>query len=351
MNRYLTGVLEWLAPRRFERESIPGFEGGLRPNQRLDEARAVDGTPAVPEDAVFLGEELLVSSPEGVTWTARGETSELGGACGALAATTAGVVVAVDGVGLVELRRDGSHTVVCDDEIVAHHVTDLAVDQDGCVWVAVGSAIYTPDEWVLGLVSEDASGMLVRVDAGRATTMLHGLSWLSGIEAVAGGVLMSLSFAHAIVRTTGRIGSGPELVLGPLPGFPGRIRAHGGRLVATVPYPRNRLSEMILGDDEVKRDMIASLTPDTWLVPVLQTPHPVRDPLQLGQLRVHGNAKPWAPARSYGLAIEFTMEGRILQSWHSRYGGRRHGITGVGVGDGRAAFVSRAAREVVEVTL
>ena len=349
MNRVLAGVLEWLTPSRFERASIPGFEGGLRPNHRLDEAPALEGMPADPEDAVFIGDELVVTSPEGVSWTARGEIVPLGGSCGPLARSAAGVITAVEGVGLVEVRGDGSRRVICADEHVRRCITDVAVGSGDVVWVSVGSSTYATDDWIHGLVTDDTSGLVVKVEGGVASIVADGLPWPAGVEVVAGEILVSLSLAHSIVRTGGRAASALRPVLGPLPGFPGRIRAHRGRIVAALPYPRNRLSEMILGDDDVRRDMVTSLSPDTWLVPVLQTPHPVRDPLQLGQLRVHGNAKPWAPVRSYGLAVEFTLEGRIVQSWHSRYGGSRHGITGVAVGDDRIAFVSRAARQVVAV--
>ena len=49
--------------------------------------------------------------------------------------------------------------------------------------------------------------------------------------------------------------------------------------------------------------------------------------MQFGSIKALGIEKPWAPPRSYGLLVRIDEEGDILESLHSRVGGRHHGIT------------------------
>jgi hypothetical protein len=49
--------------------------------------------------------------------------------------------------------------------------------------------------------------------------------------------------------------------------------------------------------------------------------------MQWGGLRALGIQKPWAPPRSYGLVARINEEGDVVESLHSRVGGKYHGIT------------------------
>ena len=49
--------------------------------------------------------------------------------------------------------------------------------------------------------------------------------------------------------------------------------------------------------------------------------------MQLGGLRALGIEKPWAPPRSYGLLARLDAEGEVVETLHSRVGGKNHGIT------------------------
>ena len=42
---------------------------------------------------------------------------------------------------------------------------------------------------------------------------------------------------------------------------------------------------------------------------------------------MRGIHKPWAPPRSYGLLAHIDEHGDVIESFHSRVGGRYHGIT------------------------
>jgi hypothetical protein len=49
--------------------------------------------------------------------------------------------------------------------------------------------------------------------------------------------------------------------------------------------------------------------------------------MQMGGVKALGIQKPWAPPRSYGLLVHLGAKGEVINSMHSRTGGRFHGIT------------------------
>ena len=55
---------------------------------------------------------------------------------------------------------------------------------------------------------------------------------------------------------------------------------------------------------------------------------PGLEPMQIGGVKALGIQKPWAPPRSYGLLVQLDANGEVTSSFHSRAGGRFHGITG-----------------------
>src|SRR5690606_1620032 len=99
-----------------------------------------------------------------------------------------------------------------------------------------------------------------------------------------------------------------------LPAFPGRIVPHGAGWLVAFPYLRNRLSELLLEESDFVDEMVRTIPPDEWLVPSLRINNPYASALQLGQLRVLGVLKPWAPARTYGLVGVLDEPGRFSAS-------------------------------------
>ena len=49
--------------------------------------------------------------------------------------------------------------------------------------------------------------------------------------------------------------------------------------------------------------------------------------MQSGSIKTLGIQKPWAPPRSYGLVARIDEDGDVIESLHSRVGGRCHGVT------------------------
>ncbi|MEV0075309.1 hypothetical protein AB0H58_02760 [Nocardia neocaledoniensis] len=353
MNRTISALREWLNPDWARHRSVPPFEAGLRPDRRLDEAAVLlPDAEFEPDDVVIRGDGAVVfSSGDSVFTLADGAVTRLvtlGGQVGCLLVAEDGLIAAVEGVGLVTIDARGTASDLCTAAELAACVTDLALLPDGVVLATVGSKD-VPD-WAAALVAADRSGRIVRVEGSRAEVVAEGLGWPGGIEKASDGdVLVSLGFEHRIERrAVATLGKPGTAVGSNLPVYPGRIAAASDGWWVAAPYARNRFTELLLDEPELLHEMTATIRQDQWFVPRLRCPDPYTDTLQLGQLRVHGVIKPWAPARSYGLAFRIDPRGRIAESAHSRADSDRHGVTGVASRDGRIVVAARGFRNLLE---
>jgi hypothetical protein len=163
--------------------------------------------------------------------------------------------------------------------------------------------------------------------------------------------LVALAHTHALVEMA-TDGSRRSTVQDNLPFYPGRLTRSSDRgFWLAVPYVRNRATELILDEPELRADMVAGIARSEWLVPRLRSETPHTDALQMGQLRMLGVLKPWAPPRSYGLVAHLDAQGRFDWSAHSRPDGRNHGVTHVVEQHGRVAMAMRGRRAVASIEI
>jgi hypothetical protein len=356
VNRTLQSVKEFLRPASVKHHSLPPLEAGLRPNSRLDDA--VPLTPPGDHEV----DDVVAASPDRVWFTAgtavlvweKGDVrpvADVGGPAGALAASSgAGLVVAVEGRGLVAVDEEGATRDLCTDDTVRQCVTDLAVRPDGGLVVTVGSTEVDGGGWARELVKGRRTGRLVVVEGGRASVAADQLAWPSGVAVDDdGSLLVSVGQAHRIERRAAGALNRGQPVLDKLAFYPGRIRRGSGGWWVAVPYLRNRATELVLSEPEMAEDMIRTVDEEQWLVPSLRRENIYLDPLQMGQLRVLGVLKPWAPPRSYGLVFLFDPDGRVVESHHSRADGKRHGITGVCDTGSRVVVAGKGCRSLLEL--
>jgi hypothetical protein len=73
--------------------------------------------------------------------------------------------------------------------------------------------------------------------------------------------------------------------------------------------------------------MMRTIPRPYWIAPAISSKRDCLEPLQLGGLRALGIEKPWAPPRSYGLLARLDADGEVVDTLHSRVGGKNHGIT------------------------
>jgi hypothetical protein len=348
-------VREFVNPSSVPHSSVPPFEAGLRPNSLLDNARQLLGVGPgyVPEDlAVAADGRLLFTSGDGLYEVKDVDVEKLaswdGAAAGAVTLTAAGAVVAIEGRGLFIVSSKGEVHPVCEDPIVQHSVTDVTSISEDDFLVTVGTVKRI--SWARAFVERDRSGSIVRVSGGQATVVATGLGWPSGIAVSGSEVTLALSFDHAIERRAlDRLDKTATLLTKNLPVYPGRVRIAERQVWVAAPYPRNRMTELALDEPKFIDRMVKTLPEDQWLVPRLDQESPFTESPQLGAMRTHGDIKPWAPVRAYGLVFRMEASGRIDWSAHSRANGERHGVTGVAVRGGEVFVAVKGYGDILTI--
>jgi hypothetical protein len=355
MSRW-TDLKELIAPGSVRHTVAPPLEAGLRPNRRLQDASVRSRfAPLGVDDVVVWNGRAVVSAGRAVAALEGGEPATVwtsDAEVGALAVLPEGLAMAVEGRGIILLSGDGSTRVLSDEPRVRTRVTALHPHPDGGLLATVGSTRH--DQWERALMLRDRSGLLLRIDiGGRVDELDTGIAWPAGVAVEAdGAILLSVANDHVVER---RAPSGApataRTVLHNLPGYPGRLVAAGdGTWWAVMPRLRSRATELMFEFPDMVQEMVSSTEVDSWLVPRLRIEVPHRAPLQVGELSVLGQIKPWAPTRTYGLAFRFASSGQIVESAHSRADGDRHGATGVAVDDEGGVLVAvRGAGCIVEI--
>ncbi|KAF0964810.1 hypothetical protein [Rhodococcus sp. T7] len=348
MSSTLRTIGEWINPNRGRHRTVPPMDTGLRPNLRLDEARELLPPGRYePDDVVITRSGAAVFSSGSLVFDFRdGEAvlrAEFSGRVAALADVGDDVVAAVEGRGLCAISPSGAVSEICTDPSVTSCVTALTATPDGALLVAVGSTAGPSAEWARSLVTGDRSGRIVRVDGARARVVAEGLAWPSGIGMASDrDVLVSISLEHRVeLRELAALGHRGRTVTANLPIYPGRMSADDDGYWFAAPYVRNRVTEMLLDEPEVLAEMVGTISRDEWFVPRLHSGDPFTETMQMGQLRVLGIVKSWAPARSCGLVFRMDRMGRVVESAHARVDSNRHGVTGVAVRDGQVIAAAR----------
>jgi hypothetical protein len=90
---------------------------------------------------------------------------------------------------------------------------------------------------------------------------------------------------------------------------------------------RTHLVEFVLREDDFRNEMMRTIPPKYWVAPALSSNDDCLEPMQFGGIKALGIQKPWAPPRSYGLVARLDASGEVMESLHSRVGGRYHGVT------------------------
>ena len=159
---------------------------------------------------------------------------------------------------------------------------------------------------------------------------MRGLSYPAGLAVIDGWLWFTESFAHRLSRAKIKAPAAvaaPEAVIKNLPGYPSRLGAAPGGLWLSLFALRTHLVEFVLREDDFRREMMGAVAQPYWIAPALSSGKDCLEPLQVGGLRALGIEKPWAPARSYGLAARVDADGGVVESLHSRVGGKHHGVT------------------------
>jgi hypothetical protein len=334
--------LEQLLFRDRDPHAIPSMDGALSPNQELDRAtpigESLDGADAVaeaPDGALFVSAGQTVWRLTGDGYRDRAEFAVFDSNAGALAFDRGGRLLTCTERGLAILNGEGQTTGFL-EEVEGEPLrclTAVASAPDGGIFLSQGSSNHAAEDWRVALMERDATGWIVGCGPtlDDARVLMRALSYPAGLAVFDGCLWFSESFAHRLSRAqiTGTANvSVPEIVIKNLPGYPSRLgRSSPGGLWLSLFALRTHLVEFVLREDEFRQEMMSVVPQPYWIAPALSSGKDCLEPLQVGGLRALGIEKPWAPPRSYGLVARVDADGEVMESLHSRVGGKHHGVT------------------------
>ena len=336
---------------RRRRSPFPALDGALKPNNVLEELPpGIAGDE--PDNIVVWQGAPLWSDGQNLVMR-EGPCVDLGSPVTALVAngTRVAVATAKDGLRLLDRElRDISPRWTRP----VRNVTALAFAPDDALWFCVGSGHNAPDEWRRDLMEKNRTGLVGRADPASGDVLIRAerLGYPNGLVIEPGGdVVVSEAWSSHLIKIPAR-GGASEIVLDEIPGYPGRIVARdGGGYWLSVFAPRSQLIEFVLREPGYRKAMLREVAPEFWVAPAYRSGDSFMEPLQGGALKQMGILKPWAPTRSYGLVAELGADFVPVRSFHSRAGGRRHGITSAAEIGGRLWLTSRGAGEVLDLDL
>lgn len=304
--------------------SVPILDGAFKPNNLLEEADVLLERP---------GLEDMALAPEGTLFVAAGVEVL------AIEESSARVVERHDGrISALTILRDGRRVVALGDRVLIEGrtapvieaggrrfkaITALSAMADGRILICDASSRYDGDQWQYDLMTKGRSGRVVALEpeSGKAELLQNDLTWAFGAMESGGGVLVSESWRHRL-RFAGKGDA-----MGELPGYPARLTptVDGGFWLSLF-SGRAQIVEFVLQENAFRREMMETIDPKYWISPALSSGVDFLEPLQSGGVKHMGILKPWAPPRSYGLAVRCDANRNPLMSVHSRVGGAHHGI-------------------------
>ncbi len=331
--------------------TVPPLDGGLMPNNLLEELPQGITAQAPDDIVIWNGAPLwsdgaLLVSPKGIQAEFESEIT-------ALAVSGDKIALATLDDGLLMLGPDLKPTAANWDSPVIN-VTALAFDAQGGVWFCTGSELCAPDEWRRDLMEMNRAGLVGRADpsTGGVRVIKRQLGYPCGIAAMPNGsIVYSEAWASHLVEMAPD-GITSRIVLDEIPGYPGRIRPRtDGGYWLCIFAPRSPLIEFVLREPAYRKAMLREIAPDCWVAPSYSSGKSFDEPMQGGALKQMGILKPWAPTCSYGLVARLDEQFILVNSFHSRAGGRRHGITSATEAEGKLWLTGRGAGEVMVMDL
>ncbi|PWW04027.1 strictosidine synthase [Hoeflea marina] len=334
--------------------TVPPLDGALKPNNRLDEApRGIQADQ--PDDIIVANGTIFYSAASRLFQVDENGIGvvafEATGTITALAVSPAGLIAIASEPGGISFVDGGVATV---GQQAWTCVTAMAFANDRTLLVCIGSTRNTIGDWQRDLLNAGKSGEIWTLDisTGAAERLARDLAFPNGIVVEAdGNIVISESWRKHLMRLS-PAGKRVGQVMEDLPGYPARIsrNSRGGYWLSLF-APRSQLIEFVLREPGYRKAMMAEVAPEFWIAPALRSGASFNEPMQGGALKQMGILKPWAPTRSYGLVVELTPDFEPVRSFHSRAGGRRHGIMAAVENGNHLWLASKGGNEVVAIEL
>jgi sugar lactone lactonase YvrE len=339
---YLRRDLEQILFKDRDPHAIPSMDGPFSPNDRLDRTTPIgeplpraDAVAEAPDGAICVSAGTIIWRLSGDGYQDRTVLAEVDSNVGALAFDPEGRLLACTARGLAVLDCAGK-TVKLVTEAEGeplHCLTAIASAPDGTIFASDGSARHGAEDWRVDLMEGAKLGRIVACGPALtdARVLLRNLSYPGGLAVADGHLWFTESFAHQLscapIAARATIDA-PQIVIRNMPGYPSRLaRSAAGGFWLSLFAVRTHLVEFVLREDDFRHEMMRTIPQAYWVAPALSSGSDCLEPLQVGGLRALGIEKPWAPPRSYGLAARLNGDGELVETLHSRVGGRYHGIT------------------------
>lgn len=367
---YLRRDLEQIVFKDRDPHAIPSMDGAFSPNDRLERTTPIgeplpgaDAVAEAPDGSIFVSAGNTVWRLGGPGYESRSIFHEFDCAVGALAFHPDGRLFVCTERGLAAIDGAGRMALLAEAEGEALNcLTAVAAAPDGTIFASDGSTRHPAVDWCVDLMELNALGRIVSCGPAldKAHTLRRGLDYPGGLAVAPDGYLwFTESFGHSLsrARVTAPGVIGPtEAVIRNLPGYPSRLApAAAGGFWLSLFAVRTHLVEFVLKEDDFRYEMMRTIPQPYWIAPVISSTRDCLEPLQLGGLRALGIEKPWAPPRSYGLLARLDADGDVVETMHSRVGGKNHGITAaietaqglviVSQGSGRVLLQRTGARQ------
>jgi Strictosidine synthase len=339
---YLRRDLEQIFFKDRDPHAIPSMDGAFSPNERLERTTPIgeplpgaDAVAEAPDGSIFVSAGNEVWRLSGPGYESRSMFHEFDCEVGALAFHPDGRLLVCTARGLAAVDAAGGTALLAAAEGEALNcLTAVAAAPDGTIFVSDGSTRHPAADWCVDLMELNALGRIVSCgpELDKTRVLRRGLNYPGGLAVAPDGYLwFTESFGHSLSRARitapGVIGPA-ETVIRNLPGYPSRLAASAaGGFWLSLFGVRTHLVEFILKEDDFRYEMMRTIPRPYWIAPVISSTRDCLEPLQLGGLRALGIEKPWAPPRSYGLLARLDADGDVIETLHSRVGGKNHGIT------------------------
>lgn len=319
--------------------TVPPLDGAWKPDNRLEEA--APGISARAPMALALREGALIWAEGAQVMSERGVIAAAPAPITALAVSPAGdLVVASRGLQFGAESPAELAALSC--------VTGLCYDATGALWIAQGSVLHDFSDWSRDFLEQRRAGRLLRWQGGRLAVVAEKLGFPWGLMADGAGVVVAEAWCKRLIHIDKN--GAQKLLVDDLPGYPaGLAPAASGGAWLSLFAPRSPLLELVLREPKYRREMMAEVPPDFWIAPALSSGKSFFEPMQGGALKQMGTLKPWAPSRSAGLVAEFTATWTPVQSFHSRAGGRRHGVTSMLEAGGQLYVAATGGDEILRL--
>ena len=339
---YLRRDLEQIFFKHRDPHAIPSMDGAFSPNDRLERTTPIgeplpgaDAVAEAPDGSIFVSAGNKVWQLSGARYENRSMFHEFDSEVGALAFHPDGRLLACTARGLAAVDGAGRTLLLAKAEDEALNcLTAVAAAPDGTIFVSDGSTRHPAADWCVDLMELNVLGRIIgcRAALDKAWVLRRGLNYPGGLAVAPDGYIwFTESFGHSLSRAPviapDAIGS-TETVIRNIPGYPSRLTpaAEGGFWLSLFGV-RTHLVEFVLKENDFRYEMMQTIPRPYWIAPVISSTRDCLEPLQLGGLRALGIEKPWAPPRSYGLLARLNADGEVVETLHSRVGGRNHGVT------------------------